>query len=140
MGTEITLEIAGMTLDWSKNSRGADHGALFQYADRKRIHSDQFNYEYFEENNEDPASMEMGFVRKLKNVLPRLDLLGFTRDQAKLEYLRAVEICKEEDRDDDTVTPQDIMSFEEFCAFVTSQPVETLDNVYDGEKSDEQIK
>ncbi len=143
MGTEITLEIAEMTLDYSKNFRGTDHGALFQNVDRKRSRSDQINYEYFEENNEDPAPMEMGFVRKLKDILPRLDLLGFTREQARLEYLGVAEECREEDSyddDGDTEKPRDIMSFEEFCAFVAAHPIETLDNTYDSEKDDEQIK
>jgi len=39
VGTEITLEVGGLTLDWCKNSRGLDHGMLFQAKDRKRIHS-----------------------------------------------------------------------------------------------------
>jgi hypothetical protein len=123
MGTEITLEIAGLTVDWSKNSRGTDHGALFQSMDRKPIRSDQINYEYFEGNDERPALMELGFARKLKDILPRLDLHGFTHKQVRQEYLRAVEVCREEERnddDDDVATPRDIMSFEEFCVFVAA--------------------
>ena len=37
MGTEISLDIAGLSVDWSKNHRGADHGFLFQSDDRGRI-------------------------------------------------------------------------------------------------------
>ena len=48
MGTIISLDIAGMGLDWSKNSKGVDHGALFQEQDRKRVRSDQISYEYYE--------------------------------------------------------------------------------------------
>jgi len=143
MGTEITLEIAGLTVDWSKNSRGTDHGALFQNIDRKLIRSDQISDQYFEENDEGPESMKMGFARKLKDILPRLDLLGFTHEQVKPEYLRAVEVCREEERnddDDDAVTPRDIMSFEEFCAFVAAHPIEAMDNTYDSKKDDERIK
>ena len=40
MGTEISLDIGGLSIDWSKNARGADHGALFQEVDRKRLRSD----------------------------------------------------------------------------------------------------
>lgn len=142
MGTEITLEIAGLTVDWSKNSRGTDHGALFQNMDRKLIRSDQINYEYFEENDESPALMEMGFARKLKDILPRLDLLGFTHEQVRLEYLGAVGMCREEERndDDDAVTPRDIMSFEEFCAFVVAHPIESMDNTYESKKDGGQNK
>jgi HEPN/Toprim N-terminal domain 1 len=78
VGTEITLDVAGLTLDFSKNFVGSDHGALFQRMDRKRICSEQIDYEYCEENEGDTAPMEMGFTRKLKDVLPRLEFLGFT--------------------------------------------------------------
>ena len=73
MGTEITLEVGGLTLDWCKNSRGLDHGMLFQAKDRKRIHSDQVNYDYFREHDEDPGPMEMAFCRPLKEVVPRIE-------------------------------------------------------------------
>ena len=143
MGTNIKLEIAGMTLDWCKNSRGTDHGALFQDADRKRTYSDQIDYDYFRENDEDLASMEMAFVRKLKDILPRLDLLGFTREVARLEYQAVVEACREEDSYDDdgnTEKPQDIMSFDEFSAFIAAYPIETMDDAYHNKKDGEQIK
>jgi hypothetical protein len=35
---------------------------LFQAKDRKRIHSDQVDYDYFRENDEDPGPMEMAFA------------------------------------------------------------------------------
>ncbi len=133
MGTEITLEIAGMTLDYTKNFVGSDHGALFQTKDRKRIHSEQIEYEYFEKSGEDPASMEMGFTRKLKDILPRLDFLGFTREQAKREYLRAVKTCLDESPvsdDGKAVNPPDFMNFDEFCAFVAAHPIEALDDTF----------
>ena len=56
MGTEISLDVGGMMLDWSKNSRGVDHGALFQTDDRKCMRSDQINYDYFD--TEDPELAE----------------------------------------------------------------------------------
>ena len=70
MGTEIKLAVGGVTLDWSKNDRGTDHGMLFQEKDRKRTRSDQINYDYFNENNEDPGPMEMSFCRPLSTTLP----------------------------------------------------------------------
>ena len=50
MGTEITLEVGGLTLDWNKNHRGSDHGILFQAEDRMRVRSEKIDYEYFAEN------------------------------------------------------------------------------------------
>lgn len=143
MGTEISLEIAGMQLDWSKNSKGADHGALFQESDRMRIPFDQINYEYFEENGEDPAPMEMGFSRKLREVVPRLRLLGFTREHAKREYLRAVQVFREEEQDvstDEDSSPKALMDFDEYCKIVASYTITTLDNQYVSERNDEEQK
>lgn len=37
MGASISLEVGGLELDWSKNSRGVDHGTLFQTSDRARV-------------------------------------------------------------------------------------------------------
>ena len=76
MGTEISLDIGGMSIEWSKNARGADHGALFQEVDRKRLRSDQIDYGYFAESAEDPGRMEMALARPLRDVVPRLELLG----------------------------------------------------------------
>src|SRR4051794_10935755 len=113
MGTEISLDIGGMSIDWSKNARGADHGALFQKDDRKRLRSDQIDYGYFANSGEDPRGMEMAFARPLRDVVPRIELLGFTLEAAKAEYLGAVEAQREErvDDGDDESDPSDLMSF-----------------------------
>ena len=41
MGTEITLEIEKLHLTYSKNTRGMDHGPLFQERDRKPVDPDE---------------------------------------------------------------------------------------------------
>ena len=131
MGTEITLEVGGVAIDYSKNFRGNDHGMLFQDKDRKRIHCDQIDYDYFKENDEDPRSMEMAFCRPLREVVPRLELLGFTLDQVEREYAGCVNAWREERQagaDDEEEPGRDVMSFAEFCAFVTAHPVEFLDD------------
>ena len=90
MGTEITLSVGGMDVAWSKNHRGMDHGALFQERDRTRAHSDQVDYNYFEERDDaELATMEAAFVRKLANLVPRLELLGFTMQSIEAEYTLA---------------------------------------------------
>jgi hypothetical protein len=99
VGTEISLDIGGLSIDWSKNARGADHGALFQEVDRKRLRSDQIDYGYFAESGEDPGLTEMAFARRLEDVVPRLELLGFTLEAAKAEYLDVVEARREEAED-----------------------------------------
>jgi hypothetical protein len=106
---------------------------LFQERDRIRLRSDQINYEYFAENDEDPGPMEMAFLRPLREVVPRLDLLGFTLDHAKLEYEARSEASRQEREDiaDDEKEPNaDIISFEEFVTLATSHPIQSLDDTF----------
>jgi hypothetical protein len=132
VGTVITLDVGGLEVDWSKNSRGDDHGMLFQEKDRKRVYCEQVNYDYYEEHDEDPAPMEMAFSRPLRDVVPRLELLGFTIDQVKSQYADRIEAWREENGyKNDVETPEpNLMSFEEFCAFATAHPLQNLDNTY----------
>ncbi len=133
MGTEISLELGGLSLSWAKNHHGPDHGALFQAKDRRAVRSDQINYEYFQEQSEDPTKMEMAFVRKLKHVVPRLELLGFTLDRARSVYDHWAVQWKEEreaiaDADDPAIPGP--LSFDEFCAFANRQPITELDDTF----------
>lgn len=133
MGTEITLEVGGLTLDWCKNSRGLDHGMLFQAMDRKPIHSDQVNYDYFRENGKNPGPIEMAFCRPLKEVVPRIELLGFTLDQVGCGYTSCAESWREECQamaNEEEESVPDLMTFAEFCAFATAHPLETLDDTF----------
>jgi hypothetical protein len=90
--------------------------------------------------------MEMAFARRLKDVAPRLELLGFTLEAAKADYLSAAEVQREE-RDDlgdgESERPSDLMSFEEFCAFTTAHPIQSLDNTFvspDDDGNEDQVK
>lgn len=133
MGTEIQLELGGLGLTYAKNHRGPDHGALFQPADRQRLRSDQVDYEYYEEEGEEPSPMEWAFARKLKHVVPRLQLLGFTIDRAREAYSNWVVAWKEErewlQNDDDPPIPEPL-SFDEFCAFATRESILDLDDTF----------
>ena len=133
MGTEITLEIEDLSVTYAKNSRGFDHGSLFQEQDRKRVESDQIDYDYFEREGEDPASMEMAFVRSLQDIVPRLELLGFSLDRVRREYEQCVTKWKEERLpflDDDTGNYPEPMTFSEFQQFATQYPISSLDNTH----------
>lgn len=133
MGTEITLEVDGLTIDWCKNSRGVDHGMLFQEKDRKRIRSDQIDYDYFKENDEDPGLMEMAFSRSLREVIPRIELLGFTIEQVQREYESRANSWLEECRSmaDEVDDPASgLMTFNEFCLFVSEYPIEVIDDTF----------
>jgi hypothetical protein len=91
------------------------------------------------ERSEDSRPMELGFARRLKDVVPRLELLGFTLEAAKAEYISVAE-AQEGERDDlddsEPEDPPDLMSFEEFCAFATAHSVQSLDDTFIGPDDD----
>ncbi|WP_257168178.1 HEPN/Toprim-associated domain-containing protein [Bradyrhizobium sp. SRS-191] len=133
MGTEITLDVAGVIVTYSKNHRGIDHGSLFQERDRKAIRSDQLNYDWYKEEGEDPTPSEMAFTRPLKHVVPRLELLGFNLERVRREYDAVAQDWLEERqslRDDDDEPVPDLMSFTEFCTFVTAHALDGLDDTF----------
>ena len=133
MGTEITLDIDDLSITYAKNCRGFDHGSLFQEMDRKRVESDQINYDYFEREGEDPASMEMAFVRSLQDIVPRLELLGFNLYRVRREYEKCVAEWKGERSsvfEEYFGKRPEPMSFSEFQRFATQYPIASLDNTY----------
>ena len=138
MGTEINLDIAGLSVDWSKNHRGADHGFLFQSDDRRRVPFED------DDHGDDPdqSLMEMAFIRRLRSVLPRLELLGHTLATAQAEYEGVAAVCVEDRRSlreegIDEELPLELMSFQEFKEFVTRDAIIDLDNSFAFDVSDE---
>lgn len=146
MGTEISLDVGGISIDWSKNSRGNDHRALFQTGDIKNFRSDQINYDYFKNNDEDPFLMEEGFTRPLRKVTPRLELLGFTLDAAAREYEQTIEQYRKDQEalaETGEEIKERIWSFAQFCDFVAAHPIDGLDARFVGAvdaEGDRQIK
>ena len=131
MGTEIRLDVAGVSVTYSKNHRGPDHGSIYQESDRKAVRSDQIDYDWCSEYGEDPTSSEMAFERPLKQVVPRLELLGFNLERVRREYDTVAQIWIEERTSDDAENDRpvlDLMSFEEFKDFATGNPLETLND------------
>lgn len=138
MGTEITLDVAGISVTYSKNHRGIDHGSIFQEKDRNAIESNQLDYDWYEAEGEDPTLSEMAFTRPLKHVVPRLELLGFNLERVRREYDAVAQGWLEESqslKDDDEPIP-DLMSFAEFCTFVTSHPLDSLNETFISDADD----
>ena len=138
MGTEISLDVAGLSVDWSKNSRGVDHGFLFQSDDRRRIPWEDDDHD----DDPDRSLMEMAFIRPFCSVLPRLELLGHTLATAKVDYERVAAACVESRRSlreagIDEELPLELMSFEEFKEFVTRDAITDLDDSDSPDVSDE---
>lgn len=133
MGTAITLEVGGMEITYSKNHMGIDHGSLFQESNRTPQKSDQLDYEYFEREHQDPTSSEMSFVSPLKDVVPRLELLGFNLDRVEHEYESVAESWLEEREgpsEDELKPVPDLMSFAEFRQLATEHAIESLDSTF----------
>lgn len=137
MGTIIDLTVGGISVDWSKNSRGTDHGALFQEPDRKRMRSEQIDYDYFERNELGPGEMEMAFSRPLRTVVPRLELLGFRLDTVRQAYETHAKQWQEDqvamadyDGDSNECNVTEPLTFDEFLFFVQAHPINELDDSF----------
>ncbi|MFI9641409.1 HEPN/Toprim-associated domain-containing protein [Micromonospora sp. NPDC051925] len=134
MGTEITLDVGGVAVTYSKNHRGMDHGSIFQEQDLKAVRSDQINYEWYEENDENPESHEMAFTRPLRHVAPRLELLGFNLERVRREYGVIASEWKGREfylrEGEEEFPPIEPMSFMEFMNFAIVHPVGSLDDTF----------
>jgi hypothetical protein len=114
---------------------GNNHGFLFQESDRTRRHADGIDYGYLEEHSDDEelGLNEACFVRPLRRVLPRLDLLGHTVTAAQREYENVVSEAREYysfGEDDSSGDAPDFMSFEEFCIFCNRFRISDLDDTF----------
>lgn len=135
MGTEVTLKMGGVCIDWSKNGPGNDHGQLFQSHHQKRVTCDQLDYSHPDLPSGFVASMERSMCALLKDVFPRLELLGFTLEAVREQYDSYVSEWEEtlyrilEAEEAELIGS--FLSFDEFCEFVKSHPLKALDGSYD---------
>lgn len=135
MGTEISLKVSGATIDWSKNSLGIDHGALFQSADHIMI--PQHELYGLEENAEidEETRLQWTVLRKpLAAVAERVELLGFSLNAIRAEYENFVK--NEVNRRNEMIEAfpdnweplHNLLSFDEFMALVKSYNLSELDD------------
>lgn len=82
MGSMVTLRLGRLEVDWGKNSFFRNHSELFDKRDLAAA-------EYFYAN--DAVVVQPAYVRKLRRVLPRLELLGFSLDGCRTAYLQALQ-------------------------------------------------
>lgn len=135
MGTEVTLKMGGVCIDWSKNGPGNDHGKLFQTHHQKRVTCEQLDYSYPDLSSEFVASMESSLCASLKEVFPRLELLGFTLESVRDQY--DFYVSEWEGTLHRILEPEEaeviasFLDFDEFCDFVKSHPLKALDGSYD---------
>ena len=112
---------------------GMDHGHLFQETDRGRFHSDQIDYDYYKDHKKDDelASYEIGFIKPLEDVLPRLELLGYSLNKVKRDYERACENSAEDNRQMTEMgipKPDEFVDFDTFISFVSEFAIDELNN------------
>ena len=135
MGTIISLRVAGTDIDWTKNGPGENYGPLFQDNERTRLRSEQLDYDRVDPNDPDLAREEMAFAKQLSELVPRLELLGFTLEQVEAEYSQATQEHAEKtealDEESERSSPR-LMTFPQFCAFVSSHPIGELDDTFVG--------
>lgn len=97
------------------------------------LKSEQLNYDWYEEQEEDPTPSEMAFTRPLKHLVPRLELLGFNLDRVRSEYEALSQACleyRQSSQDDDDRNAPEFMGFKEFRAFVADHPLSILDDTF----------
>ena len=133
MGTEINLNVGGISLSFSKNHMGIDFGHLFQEIDRTRRKMDGINYEYFKDNPEEIADFELSemvFARRLDRIVPRLELLNHSFDAARAEYQAVVAETLEMASYSEPPDEPSLLSFEEFCTLACRYPLGMLKDAY----------
>ena len=92
MGSTICLSVGRLEIDWGKNGHFADHSELFQPCDLAQV-------PYYYVDEDDPYSegagaseynivtvMKDGLSKPLKQVMERIDLLGYTMNHARREF------------------------------------------------------
>ena len=135
VGTIISLRVAGTDIACTKNGPGQNYGPLFQGNDRTHLRSEQFAYDGVDPNDPELAREELAFARRLSGLVPRLELLGFTLEQVEAEYSQAVQEHEEQaealDQESEGRSPR-LMTFPEFCAFVSNHPIGELDGTFVG--------
>lgn len=117
-----------MTVAWSKNSRGLDHGSLFQDADRVYLETDRELL--LEEGFEVDELSDQAFQRSLRTTLPRLELLGHTLAAVEAEYMASAREWRELQADrqaEGAATALEPLSFADFIQLVRRYPLSKLD-------------
>jgi HEPN/Toprim N-terminal domain 1 len=115
MGTLIELRIGKLEIDWGKNRAFTDHRPLFQSGDLSKA-----DYYYVDDNEQTISERKDAYCKPLKDVLPRLELLGHTLTAASAEY----EVLREETGAGET------LPFDQFLALIKKVDVDSVSAAY----------
>lgn len=115
----IHLAVGRLEVDWGKNNFFTDHGALFQSTDIKPVPSYYAGDDWPEG---DPiVDMNEGFGKPLRQVLARLELLGYTLRAVEHHYNRLHQF---HDLDEDA------LPFDELRQALVTVDVNTVSGIY----------
>src|SRR5712692_5979817 len=97
MGSIISLSVGNLEIDCGKNSSFFNHSILFQPDDIRDV-----DYFYAADDDEESnpngytlmAEQKEGYSKPLQDVLPRLELLGFTLNGVEQLYSAFVRECE----------------------------------------------
>ena len=119
MGTMIDLRVGNLVVDWGKNEFFNDHRSLFQKKDRRVVIA-----------GENPAG-QSGVIhtlsRSLREVLPRLALLGYTIATAREEYNSLLLSYEHEENS--------FPKFDAFCEAITQVDIGDVSADYEDDHS-----
>ena len=117
MGSMITLGIGRLEIDWGKNNFFTNHSRLFQAADLS-------NAPYYHGRDGEVVEIKRAYVRKLGDIVPRLELLGYTVAQCRQLYDETVQEHPDYHRPDE-------ITFDDFASALAAANV---DHVMTGEE------
>ncbi len=120
MGSIVNLGLGTLELDWGKNSFFLNHSALFLPGDVR-----QAPYYYAEGVVEEKRA----FVRSLRSVVRRLELLGYTLQDCERRYEEAVAATP-------SYYPAPVLSFESFARVMRNVNVGAITLPDDGDYYD----
>ena len=110
MGSVINLSLGALELDWGKNSFFRNHSALFKPDDVRPA-----PYYYADGVIEEKTA----FVRSLKSIVRRLDLLGYTLRDCERLYDEAVATTPDH-------YPRPVLTFQQFSEVMRNVDVEAV--------------
>ncbi len=141
MGTYITLNIGGIDVAWAKNMVGENFGDLYEESNRKPLNSSEPDDDV-DWSKESDINAKMAFTRPLREIVPRLEILGYSLDRIALEYQQATAYYQEQYCDVNSAAK--ILTFEGFCSFIREHPISSLDNNFvqynEGEEFELKVK
>ena len=125
MGSIITLGLGNLEIDWGKTHNFIDHSALFTKGKLGTA-----TYKYFDLDELDKVIYERqpALLSPLKDVVPRLELLGYTVGTAKSLYYEAVDLGY--------VSKDEILPFEEVLDALQNLHIKTLPLNYQDREHD----